>query len=151
MVEKYDIETNIVTFDIPLVNKIGTIWNEPSGDWIIPIDEFDKLVNSDYIKEMLKNKELFVIDDSCYGYQIEFTTFPPRIMSYGDEYIIGYVTDLNTDSAKVVFKYEYIKSNENRRLDPIMIYKYKIASLDNSPYKLYKIYDINLLGFRIVG
>lgn len=152
-VEKYDIETNVVTFDVPLTKKIGTIWNEPSGDWIIPTDEFDKLINSDYVKEMLKNKELFVIDDSCYDYPIDFTTFPPTVMpnSYGNEYIIGYVTDLNMDSAKVVFKYEYITSNENRRLDPIMTYKYKTISLDDSPLKLYKIYDINLLGFRIVG
>lgn len=151
-VEKYDIEANVVTFDVPLTKKIGTIWNEPSGDWIIPTDEFDKLINSDYVKEMLKNKELFVIDDSCYDYPIDFTTFPPTVMpnSYGAEYIIGYVTDLNMDSAKVVFKYEYITSNENRRLDPIMTYKYKEVSLDDSPLKLYKIYDINLLGFRIV-
>ncbi len=154
MVKHYDIESNIVIFDVPLLNKVGTIWKEPSGgDWIIPKDEFDKLINSDYVKEMMKNKELFVIDDSCYDYPIAFTSFPPEITpnSYGAEYILGYVTDLNMESAKVVFKYKYITSNEKRRLDPIMTYKYKSVTADNSQRKLYEIYDINLLGFRIVG
>lgn len=149
MVKHYDIENNEFVAVFGMTNKFGKVWSDGYHSYFFPLDEVEKMINSEYTKEMIKNKELFVIDDE-YS-EIDFTSFPRDVIVYADERVMGYVKELDIGYIEVSLKPQYItkffssKPVSTHIAYPVMSFRQTFMENGN----FYKIHDANLFAFRI--